>query len=97
MTSYSTHVERSLRQMELAGFDESGLSSGCLHFAFTAMPKAIRQQHEVVEMHILEADMIRPKQGIEELSGSSNYHGGAESHWPARPPRSTHIERWTNL
>lgn len=83
--------------MELEGFDESGLLPECLRFAFAVMPKAIRQQHEVVEMHILEADMIRPKQGIEELSGSSNHHGGAESHWPARPPRSTHIERWTNL
>lgn len=83
--------------MELEGFDESGLLPECLRFAFAVMPKAIRQQHEVVEMHILEADMIRPKQGIEELSGSSNHHGGAESHWPVRPPRSTHIERWKNL
>lgn len=47
--------------MELEGFDESGLLSRCLHFAFTAMPKAMRQHHEVVEMHIIEANRIRPR------------------------------------
>ena len=61
------------------------------------MPKAVRQQHEVVEMHIIEADMIKPKEDIEELSGPSNHHSGSESHRSVRPPRPTHIQRWTIL